>query len=118
MTDKSYIVVKVGNFYIGYNRATEFNSGVPEAINQVTIVERQGETGSTGLNLKSKLVSKLSVGYSYRLAIYGVVLIDVTYLSNNDGKDAVMEIKYTNEAITCDEESTSDVAVTIRSDYY
>merc|ERR1719343_487275 len=45
-SDNRYIVVKIGDYYIGYNRAASFNTGVREASDQVTIVEKLGSADS------------------------------------------------------------------------
>jgi len=110
-----YIVVKLIDFYIGFNRAESFNSGVQEGANQVTIVENLGVPGHP---TKSKLVSKLSVGDSYRIALSDVVLIDVEYVSISDGKDAVIEIKYAKEPVECQGEFDAEIEVVISTDRY
>jgi hypothetical protein len=115
ITADRYIVVKLLDFYIGFNRAESFNSGVQEAPNQVTIVEN---LGASDYPTKSKLVSKLSVGDSYRIALSDTVLIDVEYVSISDGKDAVIEIKYANEPIVCDGEFDAEIEVVISTDRY
>jgi hypothetical protein len=85
-----YIVVKIGNFYIGYNRAVSFNAGVMEAPDQVTIVEKLGgpEESTT-----SKLASKLSVGGFYTFQVTDTVEVTAMYVSNFNEKDAVVEFK-------------------------
>jgi hypothetical protein len=115
ITADRYIVVKLLDFYIGFNRAESFNSGVQEAPNQVTIVEN---LGASDYPTKSKLVSKLSVGDSYRIALSDTVLIDVEYVSISDGKDAVIEIKYANEPIVCGGEFDAEIEVVISTDRY
>jgi len=50
-----YIVIRINNYYIGFNRASGFNSGVQEAANQVTVVEKLGEPNTS---TKSKLAAK------------------------------------------------------------
>merc|ERR1712176_424018 len=37
------VVLKIANYYIGFNRATEFNSGTEEAANSVTVHEKLGD---------------------------------------------------------------------------
>ena len=55
----AYIVIKVGDFYIGYNKKASFNDQVIEGANQLLVVEKLGRpTTST----KSKLAGKLNVG--------------------------------------------------------
>jgi len=114
-TTDRYIVVRLASFFIGFNRAESFNAGVQEAANQVTIVENLGKEGYA---TKSKLVSKLSVGDSYTIELTEHVSIDVEYVSISDGKDAVIEIKYSNEPILCEGEFDAEIEVLISTDFY
>jgi len=114
-TTDRYIVVRLVDFFIGFNRAESFNDGVQEAANQVTIVEN---VGLAEYESKSKLVSKLSVGDSYRIALTDKVSIDVEYVSISDSKDAVIEIKYANEPILCEGEFDAEIEVLISTDQF
>lgn len=110
------VVLKIGDFYIGYNKATDFNSGTQEAVNMVTIVEN---LWFPGLSDFSKLEAKLNVGDSHTFVIDDLdilaregatehelsssVSITVSYvaLENND-KDAIIEIQYGAETPICE----------------
>jgi hypothetical protein len=91
-----YIVAKIGNFYIGYNRAVSFNAGVQEAPDQVTIVEKLGGPETSD---KSKLASKLSVGGFYSFQVTDTVVVTAIYVSNFNDKDAVVEFKLNDAEI-------------------
>jgi len=113
--DDRYIVVKIGDYYIGYNRAASFNAGVREAADQVTIVEKLGSADSTS---RSKLVAKLEVGSFYTIQLTEDVGVLVEYVSNSDSKDAVIDIKLSGPAPVCQGEYDAEVEVVVTTDNY
>jgi len=116
MTVDSYVVAKIYDYYIGFNRATSFNEGVMEAVDMVTIVEKLGSADSQA---KSKLVGKLSLLERQTIKLTDQLSVEIFYASNNgDGKDAVIEIKVVGEYVECDLLSLSEVTVELVTDYY
>lgn len=109
-----YIVVKIGNFYLGYNRAASFNGGVKEAPDRVTIIEKLGGAESFA---QSKLIAKLSVGDTYVIQVTELLGVVVNYASNSDGKDAVVDIKI-GEPVVCQGEYDAEVEVVVTTDKY
>jgi len=110
-----YIVVKIGNFYIGYNRAASFNGGVKEAPDRVTITEKRG--GDESSAARSKLIAKLSVGDTYVIQVTEYLDVFVKYASNSDGKDAVVDIKI-GEPVVCQGEYDAEVEVVVTTDNF
>jgi hypothetical protein len=109
-----YIVVKIGNFYIGYNRVDSFNGGVKEAPDRVTIIEKLGSAESSS---QSKLIAKLSVGDEYVIQVTELLGVVVKYASNSDGKDAVVDIKIGEPAV-CQGEYDAEIEVVVTTDDY
>jgi hypothetical protein len=122
------IVVKIGDFYVGYNKATSFNADVPEAADQVTIIENLGVPGTAAF---SKLAAKLSVGDSYTFVLDNLevisgntydlgssVSVTVEYVSISDETEAVIEVKYAEETVECEGGFDSEIEVEITPDRY
>jgi len=115
-TSDRYIVLKIDDFYIGYNRATEdsFNEGTVEAPDKVTVVEKLG----TSL---SKMAAKLGINGTFVIDT-GFMQIEVRYVSNSGGeggKDAVIELKLIGEPEFCEVgEGNSEILVRIITDQY
>lgn len=115
-TPGSYIVIKIGDFYIGFNRATSFNVGVIEAPNQVVVNEKMGGPSSS---TKSKLAAKIGVGGSFNIEISTLLSVNVKYVeSQNNGKDAVIELTIVGEPIECQGEYDAEIVVDIATDRY
>jgi len=108
-----YIVVKIGNFFIGYNRAAGINEGVQEAANQVTVIERLGSDADS----KSKLAGRLSPGDNYIIEVTPLLSIDIKFESRN-GKDAVVGINLANEIAVCEGEYDAEIDITLITDDY
>jgi len=97
ITDGAYVVLKIGDFYLGFNKATGFNEGTQEASNQVTVQEKLGSPTSSTF---SKLHAKLSVGGTADVEISASILLRVRYSQNTNNKDAVVELSYDTPAPT------------------
>jgi hypothetical protein len=110
-----YIVAKVGNFYIGFNRKASFNSGVEEAGNQVTVIEKLGGPSTSA---KSKLASKLDVGSTYTIELSEFLLVEVKYAQNDNGKDAIIEVNLAGDPVSCQGEYDAEVVVDLITDNY
>jgi len=110
-----YVVIRINNFYIGFNRATDFNSGVQEAPNQVTVVEKLGEPTSA---TKSKLAAKLSVGQQFTIVLSEILSVQLQYVSNDNGKDAVVELNVIGEPVECVGGYNKEVTLTLVTDNY
>jgi hypothetical protein len=109
------IVLKINNYYIGYNRATEFNGDVLEAANQVTVIEKLGSPGSSA---RSKLAQKMNIGDKYDIEITSLLTVTVKYASNANGKDAVIELSLEGEAVQCQGEYDAEIVVELTTDNY
>ena len=109
-----YIVVKVGDFYIGYNKATDFNKGVREGSNMVLVNEKLGTPQSS---TKSKLKAKLRAGDPTVMEISDFVQVKAKY-KLLDGKDAVIELSLEGEPIVCEGEYDAELDVTLTTDNY
>jgi len=81
-----YVVIKVGNYYIGWNKMADFNVGTNNARNQVTVHLKQGSPYSPSA---SKLVRKLDLNDEYFIQEENV---RVKYIRNDDFEDAVIEL--------------------------
>jgi len=114
-TEDRYIVVKVGDFYIGFNRATSFNSGVLEAGNQVTVIEKLGQPNTSTM---SKLAAKLGIGTKYTIELSPLLKVEVKYAENDNGKDAIIEINLAGDPIECQGEYDAEVVVDLTTDNY
>jgi hypothetical protein len=95
ITDGAYVVLKIGDFYLGFNKATGFNEGTQEASNQVTVQEKLGSPTDWTL---SKLNAKLSVGEAADVQISASIVVRVRYSHNSNSKDAVIELSYDTPA--------------------
>merc|ERR1711935_734199 len=101
--------------YIGFNRAFGFNSGVQEAANQVTVVEKLGEPNTS---TKSKLAAKLSIGQQFTIELSDLLSVKVQYDSNADGKDAIIELSVVGEPVECLGGYNEEVTLTLVPDNY
>jgi len=109
------VVLKINDFYIGFNKATDFNIGVEEGANQVTIVEKLGgPTTST----KSKLAAKLGIEGEHIIKLSDLISVRVKYASNDNGKDAVIELNMIGEPAVCLGEYDAEVTIEFTSDNY
>jgi len=113
MTAGRYIVVKIGNFFIGYNRKAGINQGVMEAGNQVTVIERLGSDADS----KSKLAARLNPGDNFIIDITSIVQINIKFESI-DGNDAVVGINLANEIAVCEGEYDAEIEITFITDRY
>ena len=112
----NYIVVKIGDFYIGFNRAASFNIGVQEAANQVTVIEKLGSPSSSTV---SKIAGKLGVGDAYTIEISALLQVEVKYVQNINGKDAVVEAKLLGDSVVeCQGGYNAEVEVELITDYF
>jgi hypothetical protein len=73
-TQGNYIVIRLNNFYIGFNRAADFNIGVQEAPNQITVIEKLGEPSTS---TKSKLAAKLDIGDEFTIELSDLLSVKV-----------------------------------------
>jgi len=109
-----YVVVKVKDYYIGFNRATGFNEGVQEAVDMVTVVEKLGSPTSSA---KSKLVGRLRVGDTYKIEVTPLLTVEVFYASNDNARDAVVEVSVAGDAVECTS-AFAEVTVELVTDQY
>jgi len=54
----AYVILKIGNYYIGYNRKTGFNNGTREAVDRVTLTEKMGNAASSAQSQLKKVFEK------------------------------------------------------------
>jgi hypothetical protein len=85
------VVVKVGNYYIGFNHRAKHHTNTAEAANQVTVQEASGSGYA-----QSWLVAKLSAGGQWSVDIDGMLLqVTVNSITTNaDTGVAQVSIKY------------------------
>jgi hypothetical protein len=88
-TDGANVILKIGNFFVGYNKATGFNEGTAEAKNQVTVTKKRGTPTSSDL---TELLGILSVGDTFYIEISDSLQVGVRYSQNTNNKDAVVEL--------------------------
>jgi len=88
-TEGANVILKIGLYFIGYNRATGFNEGTVEAKNQVTVTKKRGSTTAADF---TELLGKLSIGDTYYIDYSGSVRIGVRYAENTNDKDAIVEL--------------------------
>ena len=110
-----YIVIRINNFYIGFNRAADFNIGVQEAPNQVTIIEKMGEPSTSTV---SKLAAKLSVGGEYTIELSELLSVKVVYESNTNSRDATISLSILGDLIECVGGYNAEVTVDLTTDNY
>lgn len=110
-----YIVVKINDFYIGFNRAASFNSGVQEAPNEVTIIKKLGDPETPSL---SKKEGSLNIGESYKINLTDSVGVNVKYVSNSNGKDAVIEINFDSALPECEGGYDEEIQLVLTTDNY
>merc|ERR1712176_952408 len=115
ITDNANVVLKIGNFYIGFNKATDFNIGVQEAGNQVTVTEKLGQPDTS---TKSKIAAKLSIGGQYLIEITPLLSVLVRYVKNDNFKDAVIELNIAGDAIECAGDYDAEIVVELKTDNY
>lgn len=113
-TPDRYITLKIEDYYIGFNRAKDFNSQVREAANLVTIVEKQGTPESF---TKSKSAAKLAVGDTYFINT-GFLRVEVKYVENVDGDNAVVEIILPSSESCDDNQKNGEIEVVIVTDQF
>jgi len=119
-TSDRYIVLKIDDFYIGYNRATEdsFNEGTVEAPDKVTVVQKLGTPASFS---GSKLAAKLGINGIFVIDM-GFMQIEVRYVSNSGGeggKDAVIELKLIGEPEFCEVgQANGEILVRVITDQF
>ncbi len=109
------IVIKVGDFYIGYNKATEFNSGVKEGANTVIVNEKLGSATSS---TKSKLAAKLTPGAFVNIDITSVLQVQVKFVELQNNKDAVVELRILGQAPECQGEYDASIDIELITDRY
>jgi len=115
-TGSGLIVIKIGDFYVGYNKQADFNSGVQEDGNKIQVTEKLGDAESS---TKSKAAARLSVGQSFSIPITSVLNIGVKFVSiSSDNTNAVIEINSVGEAPECVGEKDKDIEVSIITDSY
>ena len=107
----NFVVLKIGEFYVGYNMAKEFNIGTEEGANMVVVNEKMGSR-------KSKLAAKLSIGESSILEITTQLSVKVTYVVLENDKDAVIEIIVVGEPPECQGDSDEEIVVELKTDNY
>lgn len=90
-----YVVIKIGNYYIGWNKKAGFNFGTQHAGNQVTVHLKQGSPYSFGPSI---LVQKLGLNSEYFIRDENVL---VKYIRNDDFEDAVIQLSLVDP---CDRE--------------
>ena len=92
------VILKVDDFfYLGFNKASDFNSESQEAKNQVTVHEKLGSPNSATI---SKLVKGLSIGGTYDIEISSNLQVRVRYVQLDNSKDAVIELSLLGSAAT------------------
>jgi len=109
---RANIVIKLGNFYIGYNKATSFNSEVQEGANQVLVNEKLGTPESSSL---SKLASKLSIGDFYDIPVTPTLTVTVGYEAL-EGNDARITLAVKGETPTCQAAFDQSIEVELTTD--
>jgi len=114
-TQDRLVVLKIGKFYIGFNKATDFNNGVKEAPDQVTIIEKLGSATDSS---KSKLAAKLSIGDTFTIVITELLTVNVKYASNDNGKDAIIEVNLDADPVVCEGEYDAEIIVDLLTDNY
>ena len=110
-----YVVAKLGDYYIGFNRRSGFNVGTLEAGNQVTVTQKLGSAESS---TNSKLVGRLGVGQAYVIQIGSLLEVLVRYVRNDNEKDAIIEINVMGDLAECQGVSNAEISVEIRTDAY
>ncbi len=111
----AYVVIKVGDFYIGYNKKASFNDQVIEGANQLLVVEKLGgPTTST----KSKLAAKLNVGNEYNIVLTGLLSVRVKFAAFANNKDATIELTILGELPECQGEYDAEIVVDLTTDNY
>jgi len=108
-----FIVIKIDDFYIGFNRAADFNVGVMEAANQVTVIEKLGSPSDYA---KSKLRAKLGVSDEHTIVLSEIRSVKVVYESNDNGVDAVITLQVEGVIIECIGEYDAEVTVEVSTD--
>lgn len=83
------MILRIGDFYLGYNKATGFNEGTRDARNKVTVHYKRGSVNTVAFK---KLDSKLWAGKPTYLQVSESVRVGVKYSQNINYKDAVVEL--------------------------
>lgn len=114
-TQDAKVVVKVGDFYIGYNKASSFNNQVKEGANQVLVNEKMG---SATASAKSKLAAKLDVGAVYNIKLSELLTVQVKFAAFLNSKDAVIELSILGDIPQCQGAYDSEIVVDLTTDNY
>ena len=104
--DNHFVVLRLQDFYMGFNRKSDFNIGTREAPDMVTIQKKTGQPLERG---KSKKVAQLVENQSYIMELeYAnsdeTLQVLIKYARNENGKDAVIELSKFDDSVelVCD----------------
>jgi hypothetical protein len=105
-----FVVLNIGDFYIGYNKAEDFNIGTREGANMILVNEK--------ISTRSKLAAKLNIGDAYTIAITPQLKVEVKYVGLENGKDAVIELIVEGELPQCQGDFDKEIEIEFTTDRY
>jgi len=104
------VVLKIGNFYLGYNKAADFNFGTEEARNRIVVNEK--------ISSRSKLAAILDIGEFSTIAITAQLEVKVKYVRFENNKDAVIELTVVGEPPQCQGPSNKVIDIEFTTDRF